>query len=225
MSKNDVSDLRDTIIPKSDQLNADQLVAGPITITVTDVARGANADQPLTIHYDGEDGRPFKPCKTVRKILLFAWGDDGRQWVGRSMTLFCDPEVKWAGVKVGGIRVSHMSHIQGDIQISLASTRGKKDAHIIRKLVAVKQEIASHTAAYIDILKQSLNLSATHGTDSLRTAWEKLTVEEKNNVGGAVYLDKLKAIAAKSKALPIPEPETGASHDAVADEPAQKPEF
>jgi len=203
MSKNDVSDLRDTIIPKSDQLNADQLVAGPITITVTDVARGANADQPLTIHYDGEDGRPFKPCKTVRKILLFAWGDDGRQWVGRSMTLFCDPEVKWAGVKVGGIRVSHMSHIQGDIQISLASTRGKKDAHIIRKLVAVKQEPAPHAVNY-DALRESLNLSATHGMDALRDAWSQLTPTEKKELGGASFLDELKAraIAAESASEP-----------------------
>lgn len=31
----DVSNLRPTIVPKSDQLNADQIVGGPLTVTVT----------------------------------------------------------------------------------------------------------------------------------------------------------------------------------------------
>jgi len=35
----DISNLSDTIVPKSDQLNADQLLGGSMTITVTDVRR------------------------------------------------------------------------------------------------------------------------------------------------------------------------------------------
>ena len=130
---NDVSDLRSTIIPKSDQLNSEQLIAGPITITVTDVRIGS-AEQPISVHYEGEGGRPFKPCKTMRKALIFAWGPDGREWVGRSMTLFCDPQVKFGGEEVGGILISHMTDIERDIQLSLTATRGKKAVHTIRKL-------------------------------------------------------------------------------------------
>src|SRR5690606_17639307 len=80
MSTNSVSDLRDTIVPKSDQLNAEQLLGGPITITVTDVKRGGGEEQPVVIHYEGEGGRPYKPCKSMRKVLVFAWGSDGREW-------------------------------------------------------------------------------------------------------------------------------------------------
>ena len=53
---NDVSDLRHTIVPKSDQLNADQLVGGPMTITVTRVS-ATKGDQPVTINYEGDGGR------------------------------------------------------------------------------------------------------------------------------------------------------------------------
>lgn len=133
---NDVSNLRDTIIPKSDQLNSEQLLSGPMTITVTSVNRGSD-DQPVAIHYEGEAGRPFKPCKSMRKVLIFAWGDDGGEWIGKSMTLYNDPTVKFGGVKVGGLRISHLSHIDRDIALMLTATKGKKQEFIIKKLVDV----------------------------------------------------------------------------------------
>ena len=130
----DVANLSDTIVPKSDQLNADQLLGGSMTITVTEVRRGQSDDQPVLIHYAGDEGRPYKPCKTMRKVLIFAWSDDGRAWIGRAMTLYNDPEVKFGGVKVGGTRISHMSHIHSDIALSLTSTKGKKQGYTVRRL-------------------------------------------------------------------------------------------
>lgn len=129
----DVSNLRDTIIPKSDQLNAEQLLAGPITVTVTAVRR-SDGEQPVMINYADDNGRPYKPCKSMRKVLIFAWGDDGRDWVGKSMTLYNNPDVKFGGVKVGGIRISHLSHIERDIALSLTATKGKKEAYVIKRL-------------------------------------------------------------------------------------------
>lgn len=130
----DVSDLRSTIIPKSDQLNAEQLLGGPITVTITDVRIGNSAEQPISVHYEGENGRPYKPCKTMRKVLIFAWGPDGREWIGRGLTLYNDPQVKFGGDEVGGIRISHMTDIDRDVQVSLTATRGKKALHTIRRL-------------------------------------------------------------------------------------------
>lgn len=128
----DVGSLRDTIVPKSDQLNSDTLLAGPITVTITDVRRGT-ADQPIDIHITGGH-QPWKPCKSMRRALISAWGDNGKDWIGKSMTLYCDPSVKFGGVAVGGIRVSHMSHLQSDLSLSLTSTRGKRAPHLIKKL-------------------------------------------------------------------------------------------
>ena len=142
----DISNLSDTIVPKSDQLNADQLLGGSMTITVTDVRRGQSDDQPVIVHYQGDEGRPYKPCKTMRKVMIFAWGDDGHAWIGRSMTLYNDPEVKFGGVKVGGIRISHMSHIERDIALSLTSTKGKKQGYTVHKLdVQLRQKSATMT--------------------------------------------------------------------------------
>lgn len=133
-----IEKLGDTIVPKSDQLNADDLITGPITVTVTGVSRG-QPDQPVSVSIDG--GRqPYKPCKSMRRVLISLWGDDGRLWAGRSMTLYCDQEVKFGGVKVGGIRISHMSDIANDTQLMITTTRGKKSPFTVRKLNSVKQE-------------------------------------------------------------------------------------
>lgn len=133
----DITDLRGTIVPKSDQLNAEQLLGGDMTITVTDVRLG-NDEQPVIIHYEHDNGRPFKPSKTVRKILIFAWGEDGRNWIGKSMTLFNDQSVRFGGQTVGGIRVSHLSDIDREIAISLTATKGKKAQHTIQVLQVPK---------------------------------------------------------------------------------------
>ena len=68
---------------KSDQLNADDLISGPITVQVEGVELTNNAQQPVNIYYTGCNGRPFKPCLTVRRIIVGLWGEDGHQWAGR----------------------------------------------------------------------------------------------------------------------------------------------
>lgn len=128
----DATNLRDTIVPKSDQLNADTLLAGPITVTVTDVRRGTS-EQPIDILITGGH-QPWKPCKSMRRILISAWGENGKAWIGKSMTLYCEPSVKFGGVAVGGIRVSALSHIESDLAISLTTTRGKRSPFTVKKL-------------------------------------------------------------------------------------------
>ena len=171
----DIANLRDTIIPKSDQLNAEQLLAGPMTITITDVRRGATDDQPVILDYEGDAGRPYKPCKSMRKVLIFAWGEDGRQWIGRSMTLYNDPSVKFGGVAVGGIRISHMSHIDRDISLSLTATKGKKEPRIIKRL-----EVTDPLAG----ARKALHEAAEQGTAALQAAWGKLDKATQRKLGG-----------------------------------------
>jgi hypothetical protein len=133
--------LRDTIIPKSDQLNADDLIGISRTITVTKVTRGKTAEQPVIVEYEGGDGRPYKPCKSMRRVLIACWGDNGQDWAGRQMTLFADPEVKFGGVKVGGIRISHLSHIQADTSLLIAYAKGKRAPHPVKAIVLAGVDI------------------------------------------------------------------------------------
>lgn len=120
-------DMSNYILARSDQLNADDLMDSPRTITVTKVtAQPDAAEQPVSIHYEGGEGRPWKPCKTARRILVSVWGKDASKYVGRSLTVYRDPTVAFGGMQVGGIRVSHMSHIDEKKTVALQVTRGRK---------------------------------------------------------------------------------------------------
>ena len=124
--------LLDTIRPKSDQLNYDDLIGGPITVQITGVRRGATVEQPVIIEIEG--WQPYMPCKSMRRVMIAAWGDKGRAWVGRWLTLYGDPSVKFGGVAVGGIRISHMSHINEASTMMLTTTRSKRAGFTVAPL-------------------------------------------------------------------------------------------
>lgn len=131
--------LRDTIEPKSDQLNYDDVVAGPVTVTVTNLAMG-NKEQPVIVKIKdaktGETMRDYKPCKSMRRVMIAVWGDQGKDWIRQSMTLYGDPNVKFGGVSVGGLRISHMTGISKPVEIMLTTTRSKRAPFIVKPLVS-----------------------------------------------------------------------------------------
>lgn len=148
MSENPTpEEVRASIVPKSDQLNADDLIAGPLTVTITKVRRG-DREQPIIVEL-GEGQRPYKPCKTMRRVLIAIFGDDPKEWVGKRLTLYRDDEVKWAGVKVGGIRISHLSGIDNPRTLLLTEARGKRSETTIMPLESedniedIKDQIAA----------------------------------------------------------------------------------
>ncbi len=136
-------DLRATIIPKSDQLNADDLIAGPMTITVSRVLLTSASDQPVAIHYEGDNGKPYMACKSMRRVLVHAWGPDGAVYPGRSMTIYRDPAVKFGGAAVGGIRISHVSHIERELVLALTESRGSRKPYIVKPLRLEPKEPAA----------------------------------------------------------------------------------
>ena len=128
-------DMKQVIIPKSDQLNADDLLSGPMTVKITAVTVKGGQEQPVSISYEGDNGKPYKPCKSMCRVLVSAWGADSAVYVGRSMTLYCDPKVKWGGMEVGGIRISHMTNIADTMTMALTVTRANKKPFIVQPLV------------------------------------------------------------------------------------------
>lgn len=129
-----MNDMASAIIPKSDQLNSDDLIAGPITIKVTGVTIRGGQEQPVAISYEGDNGKPYKSCKSMNRVLVTCWGADAKQYVGRSMTLYRDPAVKWGGMEVGGIRISHLSDIAEPLTMALTATKGSRKPHTVRPL-------------------------------------------------------------------------------------------
>jgi hypothetical protein len=50
------------------------------------------------------------------------------------MTLYCDTNVKFGGANVGGIRISHVSHIDGPREIGLTASKGKSQVWTVQPL-------------------------------------------------------------------------------------------
>ena len=203
----DVTDLRSTIIPKSDQLNAEQLLAGSMTIRVSDVRVGSSDEQPISVHYEGENGRPFKPCKTMRKVLIFAWGPDGREWIGKSMTLYNDPQVRFGGAEVGGIRISHMTDIERDVQVSLTATKGKKALHTIKRMEAGPR--------LADVLAAITAANNKAGMDAAKQLASGLTSPA--DISAALSAYKARAAAIKAGATSAPATTTPAADAGFGD--------
>lgn len=155
-------DLTKTTEPRSDQQNFDDYVAGPKTVTVSEVKSGT-PDQPVEVHLVEYPGRPFKPSKSMRRVLVAAWGPDSSLYAGRKMTLYGDPTVKFGGQAVGGIRIAALSHIDRELTIALTVTRGKRAPFVV-KPIATPDDTAIQAA--LDDIAQATSINA------LKVAWE-----------------------------------------------------
>lgn len=133
-----MNDMSRVIQPKSDQQNADDFMAGPRTFHIERVEIKPVPDQPVSIWLRGEP-RPWKPCKSMSRVLVAAWGADASVYAGRSLTLYRDPSVKWGGMQVGGIRVSHLSDIDREMVMALTETKGKRSPYVVRPLASAPQ--------------------------------------------------------------------------------------
>lgn len=128
-----VNNLASTIIPKSDQMNFEDVQTNKIKSVIIGVRAGSK-EQPVFIDLEGYEGRPYKPCKTQRQVIIAGWGLNGHEWVGRTIEIYGDPTVIYGGVQVGGIKVSGISHIETDFSIMVTKSRGKRVEHRVRRL-------------------------------------------------------------------------------------------
>jgi hypothetical protein len=146
-----------TIEPKSDQLNADDLISGTKIITITEVKESSSEQQPVIIHFKGDNGKPYKPCKSMRRVLVQLWGADASKYAGKSIELFRDDAVKFAGEKVGGIRISKLSHIEAETEVLVTIARGKRKPFTIGKLSEPKKEQLTELHPLFERVKKAFN--------------------------------------------------------------------
>lgn len=129
-------DLSDTTVAKSDQLNAEDLIASNKTIKITNVVKYTESGTvKYLLNYEGDNGRPFKPCLIMRRLMNAAWGLDGSVFIGRLVRLYCDPDVDFGKQKgIGGIRINGLSDIQGKSEFTLTIRKGIKKTFIVDRL-------------------------------------------------------------------------------------------
>ena len=122
-----------TIEKKTDQLNYEDFLGGVTRIVTVKGVKAGTKEQQYDIAIEG-DQRVWRPAVTVLKLLVAAWSDDATLWAGRSAELYGDPEVTFGRDKVGGIRVSRLTHIDGPLSVNLTETRGKRKLHRVDPL-------------------------------------------------------------------------------------------
>jgi len=162
---------------KGTQTNADDLISAPRTVVVTGVEETRDAQQPLAVRFSGDDGKPFLPCLTMRKLIAALWGAEGDDWVGKSMTLYRDPSVIFGKDTLGGVRISHMSGLDKTVSVQLLEKRGKR-----RQYTIVPLEVAHvnkpPTIDRADLQRQS-DAAKEMTPDAKKAWWAGLTKDEK----------------------------------------------
>ena len=174
-------DITESLAANSNQQNADEYLSGPKTLTVSEVKKGS-AEQPVEVHLVEFPGKPFKPAKSVRRVLAAAWGTDASRWAGRRLTIYCDPDVKYAGKAVGGLRVSHVSHIDKPVTVALTVTRGKREPFTVQPLVEAAQPVYTPSQDFIALMQ-----AATTGPEK-NEIWQQATEDGADQA----YLARLK---------------------------------
>lgn len=137
-----MTDISETLAPKSDQLDNIDLLDGPRTFTVAAVDVNPRAEQPVSIHL-AEFPRPWRPGKNMRRVLAHYWTSDSSTWIGRSVTLFRDADVTFGKDKPGGTRISHMSDLQKSTPAPVMLSQGRMGTYAVQPLaVAPKPDPA-----------------------------------------------------------------------------------
>jgi hypothetical protein len=172
-------DLTQSIAPRSDQLNADDLMAGPVTVTIQEVTEGT-PEQPVDVHLVEYPGRPYKPSKSMRRILVAAWGKEASAFAGRRLTLVRNPEITFGRDKVGGIEIAEMSHLAKPLTVALTATRGKRKNFTVAPLAEPVQQDWLAIAA-----------QAEGDPDTLRAIW----TDAKKSGAPTDVLDQIRALA------------------------------
>lgn len=188
-------DISQTTAPNSSQQNYDDYLSGPKVVTVAGVSRG-NAEQPVNIELVEFPGRPYKPSKSMRRVLVAAWGPDSSAYVGRRLKLVGNPDIKFGGHAVGGIEIAALSHIDKPVVLALTVTRGKKRRFTVEPLrEAPTQSAPAPTVTVADV-------EACTDVDQLRAWWQNATDDVKQAITArANHLADLHAATAQDGEL------------------------
>jgi hypothetical protein len=71
----------------------------------------------------------------MRRVMVLAWGAEASAYAGRKLTLYRNPEITFGKDKVGGIEISHLSHLDKPLTVALTATRGRRKAFAVTPLI------------------------------------------------------------------------------------------
>jgi hypothetical protein len=190
-------DISQALVAKSDQINASDLTGSPIVATIKDVRKG-DPVKPVVVDLEGMDGRPWKPSKGMLRVIAHAWGTESDKWIGRLVKLANNPEVIYAGEKVGGVEVIAMSHINTSFTIPVRISQKKVKQHHVDVLA---EPVTEPWIAQWQAIKNALTAAGYEGDGPVMlatagqvigAAWEhpnKISAEDAQKILAAVRED------------------------------------
>lgn len=184
-------DLTESIAPKSDQLDAVDLISGPRTFTIERVSTHTS-EQPFNFHL-AEFPRVWRPGKSMRRVIVAAWGSKADKYAGQRVTLYCDPSVQFGGEAIGGTRISHMTGIDKPLKVPLLIKRGKSAMFTVQPLPD-----ATPTAPPADTEAWVTRINASDTIETLLQVWENA-----KSAGVTRHKTVVDAKDARKKALTI----------------------
>ncbi len=199
MNTSDRVDLVAAAAPKSDQVNAEDLLSGPRVVTIERVTEGSS-EQPVQIHLVEFPGRPYRPGKSMIRVLIHAWGTDSSTYVGRRLKIYRDPEIKFGPDKVGGIRISHLSHIGSRLVLALTVTRGKRKPYVVDLLPDGLPVITEAQAD--EIVGHIENAADRAALDAIGTQLKTFDLGQHRARLGQLWKNRANAISAAEQAPP-----------------------
>lgn len=164
-------DLTDAIVPNSLQVNADDLAAGPRTVTITNVERGTD-EQKVFVHLAEYPGRTYRPSKSMTRVMVHVWGKESSAYAGNRLTIYRNPDIMFGPNKVGGIEISHMSGIDSAKTVPLTVTRGRKKNFKVEPLIETNAPTAAPTLALEDAAAWLELINAATTKAELESVWK-----------------------------------------------------
>lgn len=141
-------DIAPFVEAESNRITADDLIGGPRTFTITKI-EGVMQEgkRRMVIHLAESQGKPFMPCKGMVRLLGQLWGPDAAAWVGRGITLFRDPDVRFGADLTGGVRIAAVTHIAQAQGISVRASQKKVKSYKVEPLKVEAQADKAREAA------------------------------------------------------------------------------
>lgn len=161
-------DITDALAPKSDQLDAIELIT-PRTFTIDTGSKLGRRDDDGATVVDVrlvDFPRVWRPSKGMLDVIVTIWGTNAKEWAGHQVTLYNDPEVTFGKDKVGGVRISAMSGID---KTTTVQVRGRGRG--ARKLPWRVEPIAAPAPPTPE--PTEAEVAACTDTDALRDMWQR----------------------------------------------------
>jgi len=192
--QSEITDLAQLTVPDSEQLNADDLIGGARIFTISRISRGrpgkAKGSQPMNIALVEFVRGPWRPCLTMRRVLMELWGPRPTEWAdGARVELYRDASVTFGDDLVGGFRIARMSHLaEAEHLVIVTTARGRRTTYRIGRLAAQSRPTADLATVLTDAELTEGDIDRWRASDG-RPPVATLTDEQRAQLAGWLAAD------------------------------------